>query len=83
MGLGGSSPGQADSCPQLHQGPGPAPSRPSAQLSASVAVFGEVRDCRVLLALTAVPVLPAGPIPAHVRQVSEGPPGLGAADGEY
>lgn len=83
LGLGGSSLGQAGSCPQLPWGLGPAPSRPGAQQSASVAVFGEVRGRHVLLALPAVPVLPAGPVPAHVRQVSEGPPGLGAADGEY
>lgn len=30
-----------------------------------------------------MPVLPAGPLPAHVCQVSEGPLGLGTPDGEY
>lgn len=82
-GLGGRGLGQADPRPQLHREPRPGPATACFPCSASVAVFGEVRDGPVLLALAAVPGLPAGPLPAHVCQVSEGPPGLGAADGEY
>jgi hypothetical protein len=52
-------------------------------LLASIAVFGEVRDPCVLLALAALPGFPAGPLPANVCQGSKGPSGFGAPDGEY
>lgn len=82
MGPGGSRLGQAGSCAQPPSGLAQ-PSLEPMPPSASVAVRGELRDGCVLLALAALPGLPAGPLPAHICQVSEGPPGLGAPDGEY